>query len=92
MALECPDVETARLRCVISPIHTLVASLFEVVGGWRRGASERWVESMLGRAAGIDLAPFGLFCAPERLVPDTLTPVPEFGAGRRRPRHGGGLG
>lgn len=69
----------AHTRVVVSPLFTIVASLFEVVGGWRRGADDRWVEAVLRDAGDVDLAPFALFADDERIVPNLLIPVPPPG-------------
>lgn len=75
--VRCPTVEASSVRCLVSPMHTAVALLFEIIGGWRRGADERWVGEALERARGIDLEAFAIFAAPERILADTLLPVPE---------------
>lgn len=75
-AVSCPQVETARLRVAVSPLYTALASLFEVVGGWRRGADERWVAEVLDRAGRVDLSSFRML-AEDRIVPNPLSPVPQ---------------
>ena len=69
--------QVVRMRVAISPMYSLVASLFEVLGGWRRGADERWAAQMLARADGIDLSPLAFFASPVRMVPDFVVPLPQ---------------
>jgi DNA-binding transcriptional ArsR family regulator len=70
------EADVARVRIVVSPLFTAIAGLFEIVGGWRRGADERWVAGVLAGASGVDLSPFALFADEERHAPHLLTPVP----------------
>lgn len=81
----CPEVGTASVRCFVSPMHSAVASLFEIVGGWRRGVDEAWVDEALQRARGIDLDALGIFAAPERIMADDLLPLPSGGETRWEP-------
>ena len=74
--VECPPPEQMRLRVAISPMATTIASLFEVVGGWRRGSDPQWTAAMRRRAGGIDLEPLALFGSDARTLIVPLVPVP----------------
>jgi DNA-binding transcriptional ArsR family regulator len=68
--------EGTSVRVVVSPMHTAFASIFEIVAGLRRGVDERWVQTVLRRAAGLDLAPFAPFAVPGVMLPNFILPVP----------------
>ena len=72
--VECPPDEYIRVRVAISPLASTVACLFEVVGGWRRGTDPRWLDEMLRRAHGIDLAPLEIFGVEARTILHALIP------------------
>jgi DNA-binding transcriptional ArsR family regulator len=74
--IRLPDAEVMCVRIAISPMHTVAASIFEVIVGWNRGAPESWRRYVLSRCEGLDLRAFAVFAPPERVVPLFLVPVP----------------
>lgn len=81
--LEIEDWERVRTRLVLSPMHTVVAGLWEIVAGRRRGIPLEWAQTLLRRARGLDLTPFAIYALRGIRLPDFLfaidpDPTPAF--------------
>lgn len=70
------DGEAVTVRTFVSPLFTTVASVFEVLLGWRRGIPEEWAGMIRSRIRGMDLTALRAFDGPERTVPNFLMPLP----------------
>jgi DNA-binding transcriptional ArsR family regulator len=70
-----PKTEAIPLRVAISPMHTVIASIFEALAGQPRGAPQSWLRYVRSQCRGLDLAPLRVFSAEIR-YPDFLTPDP----------------
>lgn len=64
------------MRIYVSPLWTVLSSVFEVLLGWRRGAPDDWIRFVKSRIEGIDLSPMLAFDRSDRTVPNFLMPVP----------------
>lgn len=82
MRLGAPDLDLLRVRVAVSPMLTVQASLFEVIGGQDRGADERWRQVIRERAQGLDLAALQVFAPPNRTTPNWM--VPDLRGGEAR--------
>ena len=89
------DGRAVQVRMFVSPLFTVVASVFEVLLGWRRGVPDEWITLIRDRSRGLELAPLRSFDGAERTVPNFLLPLPpsssptfeeELEALRRTPR------
>lgn len=74
--IELDRGESVRVRVYISPLLCVVASVFEVVLGWRRGVPEEWVQFVRDRTHGLGLSAFQAFEVENRTVPNFLMPTP----------------
>jgi DNA-binding transcriptional ArsR family regulator len=75
--IRLPDPRLVPVRLHISPLTSVLACLFEVIGGRRRGSPEAWSRYVLGALAGVDLDPVAPFL--ERNTADFLIPMPVTG-------------
>jgi DNA-binding transcriptional ArsR family regulator len=68
--------EPLAVAARISPLTTGLASIFEVLAGWRRGAPESWVRHVCDRLRGERLGELVVYTVKGRTVPEFLAPVP----------------
>jgi DNA-binding transcriptional ArsR family regulator len=76
-AIVLSDPRLVPVRLHVSPLMSVMACLFEIIGGRRRGSPESWARHVHGALAGVDLEPVAPFL--ERNTPDFLIPMPERG-------------
>lgn len=79
--IELGDLESVRIGLAVSPLASLAANLFEVVGGRRPDPPDIWDATLRGRARSFEHGPLDVFRL-RRPIPDVLLPVPR--AGRHR--------
>ena len=70
-----PESEAIPVRLAVSPMHTVVASIFEVLAGQPRGAPASWLRYVRTRARRVDLEPLRAYYADIRYA-DFLCPDP----------------
>jgi DNA-binding transcriptional ArsR family regulator len=70
------DGDAVAVRMYVSPLFTVIASVFEVLLGWRRGVPEDWAKLVRSRIRGVDLSALRAFDGPDRTVPNFLLPLP----------------
>lgn len=68
--------DDVRIRVYVSPLWTVLSSVFEVLLGWRRGVPDDWIRFVKDRIEGVDLSPLLAFDGEDRTVPNFLLPVP----------------
>lgn len=61
----------------ISPLSTLLASVFEVRCGLARGSPPVWCQHVARRTSGPEFAPLDVYRATAPSVPDFLAPIPK---------------
>lgn len=74
--VELGSGDGVAVRVHISPLWTVMTSVFEVLLGWRRGSPEEWSSYVRQRVDGLNLEAFRVFDRPDRTVPNFLLPVP----------------
>lgn len=72
------DAETVGVRIAVSPLASVAANLFEVIGGRRPDPPDRWDATLRDRVRELELGPLEVFRL-HRPVPDFLLPVPSAG-------------
>jgi DNA-binding transcriptional ArsR family regulator len=72
--IDLPGVRASGVRSCVSPLVTLMASIFEGWVGWRRGCPESWVRYVNAACEGVELSALDIYRAPRRVIPDFTGP------------------